>query len=83
MTADHTLLAEIQQAGRQVVQPEMVVPGSVCPAAKMLSNDDSSDDRDDSGPLNYDRYSPKMHLPCLVTTSARSWQCGGQGFEFP
>jgi hypothetical protein len=49
-----------------------------------LSNDDSFDDnRDDCGPLNYTPYSPKMHLSCLITAPARSWQCGGQGFESP
>jgi hypothetical protein len=46
-------------------------------------NDDSADDRDDSAPLNYVPYSPKMHVSFLVTASASSWQCGGQGFESP
>lgn len=33
--------------------------------------DDSLDDsRDDTGPLNYGPYSPKVHLSCLVTTPA-------------
>jgi hypothetical protein len=42
-----------------------------------LPNDDSSDDnRDESGPLNYFRFGPKMQTSCLVTTPARSWQCG-------
>jgi hypothetical protein len=43
-----------------------------------LSNDDTSDDnRDDSGPPNYVRYSPKMHVSSLITAPACSWQCGG------
>jgi hypothetical protein len=46
--------------------------------------DDSCDDnRDDSGSLNHHRYSSKMHVSCVVTAPARSWQCGGQGFESP
>jgi hypothetical protein len=52
--------------------------------ASQLPNDDSSDDnRDDSGHLNYVPYSAKMHVSCLVTSPACSWQCGGQGFESP
>jgi hypothetical protein len=40
----------------------------VCPATAQLPNDDSSDDnRDDSGPGSYARYSPKTHLSCLIT----------------
>src|ERR1700758_5214162 len=47
-----------------------------------LPNDDNFDDNgDDCGPLNYAPYSPKMYLSCLVRVTARSWQCGGQGFE--
>jgi hypothetical protein len=69
----------------QVVQTEMIAYRlGVCPAAAQLSNDDSSDDnRDDTGPLNYAPYSPKIHLSCLVMAPACSWQCGGQGFESP
>jgi hypothetical protein len=49
----------------------------VWPWPPQLPNDDSSDDnRDDSGPLNYAPYSPETHLSCLVTSPARSWQCG-------
>ena len=40
-----------------------------------LPNDDTFDDnRDDSGPLNYAPYGPKMPLSCLVTIPAWSWQ---------
>jgi hypothetical protein len=46
--------------------------------------DDSSDDNpDDSEPLNYADDSAKRRSLCLVRTPARSWQCGGQGFESP
>jgi hypothetical protein len=45
-----------------------------------LPNDYSSDDnRDDSGPLNYVPYGPKMRTSCLVTAPAWSWQCGSLG----
>jgi hypothetical protein len=42
-----------------------------------MSDDNSDDNGDDSKHLSYATYNPKMHLLCLVTTSARSWQCGG------
>jgi hypothetical protein len=41
------------------------------------------DNRDDNYSLNYGNRSPKSLLSCLVTAPARSWQCGGQGFESP
>ena len=44
-------------------------------------DDNLDDDRDDNYPLNYVNYSPKSLLSCLVTAPARSWQCGGHGFE--
>ena len=48
------------------------------------SADDSLDDnRDDNYSPNYGNYSPKSLLSRLVTAPARSWQCGGQGFESP
>ena len=56
----------------------------LCPAAGELALNDSCDDnRDDRGSLNHHRESPQMPLSCLVTAPARSWQCGGQGFESP
>jgi hypothetical protein len=42
-------------------------------------DDDISDDPDDSCTSNNAHDSPKTTLLCLVTRSARSWQCGGQG----
>jgi hypothetical protein len=48
------------------------------------SVDDNLDDNcDDNYSLNYGNYSPKSLLSCQVTAPARSWQCGGQGFESP
>jgi hypothetical protein len=41
------------------------------------------DNLDDNYSLNYGNCSPKSLLSCLVTAPARSWQCGGQGFESP
>jgi hypothetical protein len=41
------------------------------------------DNHDDNYSLNYGNYSPKSLLSCQVTAPARSWQCGGQGFESP
>jgi hypothetical protein len=71
--------------GGQVVQTDMVAcRRGFAPRRSQLRNDDSSDDnRDDTGPLNYVPYGPKMHVSCLVSDPARSWQCGGQGFESP
>jgi hypothetical protein len=58
--------------------------GDFCPGCRGSAFDYSCDDnRDDNGSLNHHRYSPLMHLSCLVTAPARSWQCGGQGFESP
>jgi hypothetical protein len=55
-----------------------------CLAVAELGFDDSCDDnRDYSRSLNHHRYSTNMHLLCLVRAPARSWQCGGQGFESP
>jgi hypothetical protein len=51
--------------------------------SEAVVDDNRDDNRDDSGPLNYVPYSPKMHVSCLVTAPACSWQCGGQGFESP
>jgi hypothetical protein len=48
------------------------------------SVDDSLDDNGhDNYSLNCGNYSSKSLLSCLVTAPARSWQCGGQGFESP
>jgi len=48
------------------------------------SVDDIGDDnRDDNYSLYDCSYSPKSLLSRLVRTPARSWQCGGQGFESP
>jgi hypothetical protein len=71
--------------GDQVVQTDIVACRLGFPRRPShLPNDDSSDDnRDDSGPVNYVPYSPKMRVSCLVTAPACSWQCGGQGFESP
>ena len=45
-------------------------------------DDNLDDNRDDDYSLNYGNYSPKSLLSCLVTTPARSWQCGAQdGFS--
>jgi hypothetical protein len=41
------------------------------------------DNLDDNYSLNYRNYRPISPLSCLVTAPARSWQCGGQGFESP
>jgi hypothetical protein len=44
-----------------------------------LTFDDSCDaNRDESGSLNHHRYGLKLHLSCLVTAPARSWQCEGR-----
>jgi hypothetical protein len=68
----------------RVVQTDMVAcRRGFAGQPSQLPNDDSFDNRDDNGNLNYAPYSPKMHLLCLVTAPARSWQCGGQGFESP
>jgi len=49
----------------------------VCPSLPQRPNDDrSGHNADDSGPLNHAPYSAKTHLSCLVSTLARSWQCG-------
>jgi hypothetical protein len=46
--------------------------------------DDTFDDnRDDNGLHNYVAYTAKPQLKRLNTAPARSWQCGGQGFESP
>jgi hypothetical protein len=47
-------------------------------------SDDSPDDNcDDSYYPCASAYTTICGLSCLVTPSARSWQCGGQGFESP
>jgi hypothetical protein len=44
--------------------------------------DDNRDDNcDDSYSLNADIYRPNSLLSGLVSIPARSWQCGGHGFE--
>ena len=48
-----------------------------------LFDDSFDDNRDDSYPFNHGVYGPDVQLSRLVTASARSWQCGGQGFESP
>jgi hypothetical protein len=71
--------------GGQVVQTDMVACWLrfVRRPSQLPNNDSSDDNRDDSGPLSYVPYSPKMHVSCLITAPACSWQCGGQGFESP
>jgi hypothetical protein len=45
-------------------------------------NDHSFDDAaDDSCALNYAHNNPFWPLNRLFSEPARSWQCGGQGFE--
>jgi hypothetical protein len=46
-------------------------------------DDDSDDNADDSCPTNYFHNTAFRLLNCLFTLLARSWQCGGQGFESP
>jgi hypothetical protein len=48
-----------------------------------LSDDNSDDNADDSCCLNHVAYTTMRGPSRLVTVSARSWQCGGQGFESP
>jgi hypothetical protein len=46
--------------------------------------DDTFDDNaDDSYAPNAAHNSPKTDLSCLFSDPARSWRCGGQGFESP
>ena len=47
------------------------------------ADDDFDDNPDDSYSLRNTNYRPKMTLNCLFSGYACSWQCGGQGFEFP
>lgn len=70
-----TVLPELP--GVQVVQTDMVAcRRGFARRWSQLRNDGSSDDnRDDTGPLNYFPYRPKMHVSCLVSDPARSWQC--------
>jgi hypothetical protein len=44
-------------------------------------SDDNSDDVDDSCCLSHVAYTTMRGPSCLVTVSARSWQCGGHGIE--
>ena len=46
-------------------------------------DDNFDDNRDDNWPPNYVAYTAKCQLNGLITALARSWQCGGQGFESP
>lgn len=46
-------------------------------------DDDSDDNPDDSYHSNHTHYSPILAVSCLFRGYARSWQCGGQGFESP
>jgi hypothetical protein len=43
--------------------------------------DSSDDNRDDNCSPNNGHHRRILGVSCLVTSSARSWQCGGQGFE--
>ena len=51
--------------------------------AKSAVDDNSDDNRDDNCFIHDAIYRGKLVLSCLVTASACSWQCGGQGFESP
>ena len=51
--------------------------------AAPIGDDNSDDNRDDSCAPNNGHDSEKTCLFSLFTHSARSWQCGGQGFESP
>ena len=58
------------------------VPARTAPMRRDPRSDDNFDDnRDDNRCLNDARYTAICGLSCLVTASARSWQCGGHGFE--
>jgi hypothetical protein len=45
--------------------------------------DNSDDNRDDNCSPNNRGYRAVSGVSCLVVSPARSWQCGGQGFESP
>jgi hypothetical protein len=62
------------------------VAGTREPGKSVISHatDDFLDDNaDDSCLPNYVAYAAIRDLSPLVTDSACSWQCGGQGFESP
>jgi hypothetical protein len=44
---------------------------------------DFDDNADDSCPFDHAHSSAARRPSSLFTGSARSWQCGGQGFESP
>lgn len=48
-----------------------------------IADDNCDDNPDDSCTPNNAHDNAKMVLSCLVVYFARSWQCGGQGFESP
>jgi hypothetical protein len=47
------------------------------------ADNNSDDNTGDKCCLNHVTYTTIRGLTCLFTRSARSWQCGGQGFESP
>jgi hypothetical protein len=52
-------------------------------ATQRIADDNSDDNPDYSCTPDNAHNCPKTVLSCLVTHSACSWQCGGQGFESP
>ena len=53
------------------------------PLFRTVSDDSLDDNCDDSCCPSDAAYRTMCSRSCLVTVSARSWQCGGQGFESP
>jgi hypothetical protein len=77
ITSPNTLSAYYARSTRRVV-----VSAKLCSLGLRGLADDSADDNlDDSSYLNGTIYSAQRALSCLVRAPARSWQCGGHGFE--
>ena len=53
------------------------------PRCPLSGDDDFDDNPDDSYASKHTHYSRILAVSCLFRGYARSWQCGGQGFESP
>jgi alkanesulfonate monooxygenase SsuD/methylene tetrahydromethanopterin reductase-like flavin-dependent oxidoreductase (luciferase family) len=78
---DPRRIADTLAAAAKTAEEAGVAEFSVMDHYFQLVDDKFDDNHDDNGSLNHHPYGPQAPLSCLVTAPARSWPCGGHGFE--
>jgi hypothetical protein len=81
LTAQHNALTTFGVKANRICRPRSA--GTAETRRNPRSDDSLDDNCDDSFCPSDAAHTTICGRSCLVTASARSWQCGGQGFESP